>query len=918
MARRAWLLLLLATIPAAAATLSPARVSLNGLPAEVSREAAGACLAAGASGPQALFDTAGGEVVVALHRGEQVTFSADLGGLSGTAALRQLIDGKSGRATLRAGDAGCTRGLPAAELPASAVAGAVSLTLSAPEGHTVLRVAPLSVDGQSLPWRAAASRAALVQPMPEPRPAITEALVEIDWRRQDGVGTPAQPRTWAQAAALTIARGTELARELGRDTKPWQALASRADDYRPDDPRWPLLWREAHRLRRDLALTRLAGVGPLAFVKQSPGGMFSHQLTQYYGSCAIPGGGLFTLDRAGAGWSVRRLAGGLPLGSFQHLDVSYDGRSLLFSYCPTDTIPRDREERLDRNFSLYRVDADGSGLRRLTSGEHDDFAPRWLPNGQIVFVSTRRGGYHRCGRGPCAVYTLSLLPAEGAEPRVISFHETHEWDPAVLNDGRLAYTRWDYVDRSAVQYQQLWTARPDGSGVSILYGNHTLNPTGVWEARAIPGSQRIMATAAAHHAMTAGSIVLVDPNRGIDGLDPVTRLTPDVPFPESETRVLNGQGGAWGPNFVPAELPADALRWPGSSYRSPWPLSERAFIAAYSYDPLIGEPMPNPPNQFGLYLVDAAGNKELLYRDLNLSSLWPMPLAPRPKPPALPSATDPQLAAAREGSFLMQNVRQAWPQLPTATISRLRIVQVLPKTTPHANDPTVGLANASPGKQVLGTVPVEADGSAYFRAPAGIPLAFQALDEQGRAVQTMRSLTYLQPGETATCIGCHERRTTAPGTTTALAGRRAPSIIAPAPDGSKPLNYARLVQPVLDRQCVSCHTGAEAGGKVRLTAEPEGAYTVSYLALAPRVPFSSWGGPQGNFEPVSPPDSFGARASGIITKLLGDHHGVKLTADDRERLFTWADANALFYGTFNRADQERQRRGELIAGPGLE
>ncbi len=918
MQRAVWLVALILTSVGAAPTLSPANVSLNSLPAAISGQAAGACLAAGPSGPQALFATLSGEVVVELRRGETVTLTADLGGLTAAASLRQTISAGAGRATLRSGGEVSAASAPLSQPLSVRGRGAVTVTLAAPEADAVLRLAPLEVDGQPLPWRVTPTRPTIAQPMPKPRPAIAQALVEIDWRLQDGVGTPLEPRSWADATRRTLDRGLQLAAEQRADAAVWRAMLDGCRDYANDDPRWQPLWQRAHGLKRELALRRIAGLGPLAFVKQAPGGMFSHQLTQYYGSSANPGGGVFALDSA-TGWAPRALADGLPMGSYQHLDVSYDGRSVLFAYCPVDTIPRDREERQDRHFSLYRVDADGHGLRRLTSGEYDDFAPRWLPNGQIVFVSTRRGGFHRCGRGPCQVYTLALLPAEGAEPRVISFHETHEWDPAVLNDGRLAYTRWDYVDRSAVQYQQLWTVRPDGSGVSILYGNHTLNPTGVWEARAVPGSGRLMATAAAHHAMTAGSIVLVDPNRGVDGFEPLTRLTPDVPFPESETRVLNGQGGAWGPNFPPAEpLAADARRWPGSSYRSAWPLSERVFLAAYGYEPLIGEPMANPPNQFGLYLVDAAGNRELLYRDLNLSSLWPMPLAPRAKPPTLPVQTDTKLAEAGEGAFLMQNVHQAWPMLPESGIRALRIVQVLPKTTPHANDPTVGLANASPGKQVLGTVPVEADGSAYFRAPARIPLLFQALDAEGRAVQTMRSLTYLQPGETATCIGCHERRTSAPGITTSLASRRAPSAIAPGPDGSRPLSFARLVQPVLDRQCVSCHTGAEPAGKVRLTAEPEGAYSVSYLALAPRVPFSAWGGPNGNFEPVSPPDSFGARGSAFLKALLTDHHGVKLTADDRERLITWADANALFYGTFNRADQERQRRGELIAGPDLE
>jgi mono/diheme cytochrome c family protein len=246
-------------------------------------------------------------------------------------------------------------------------------------------------------------------------------------------------------------------------------------------------------------------------------------------------------------------------------------------------------------------------------------------------------------------------------------------------------------------------------------------------------------------------------------------------------------------------------------------------------------------------------------------------------------------------------------------------VQVLPKTTPHANEPQVGLANASPGKQVLGTVPVEADGSAYFRAPAGIPIAFQALDAQGRAIQIMRSITYLQPGEQVSCVGCHEPRasTPVPGRD-ALALAREPSTITPGPDGSKPLSYPLLVQPVLDQRCVACHRAGKAEGEVILTGEPQGHFTVSYNALVSRVPYPAWANPDGNCEPMTRPDHFGARGSKLMMDLLKGHAKVVLTADEIERLVTWMDANALFYGTFDPPDQERQRRGERIAGPKLE
>ena len=854
---------------------------------------------------------------------------------TGSAEVELSLAGKKTAATLHNGERATLTTEPVE------VQGDAQIVLTTRGGgeETAVRWSNLRyvLDGQELPVALVCAPANETIPppvLPAMRPSIEQELIEWDWRMQDGIGTERESRSWLQAIAKTLDRGDQLLAHLPSSAKQegraggldlaaqWLALRSQFDQLSSNDKateaEWEKLWLGTHAFRRRMALSNpLADVGPLAFVKSVPSAM-SHQLTQYAGRRARPGGGVFVLDRPGQSLQATRLDHGLPVGSPLHLDVSWDGKRILFAHCETDPNATEWTANPDQFYHLYEMSADGSNLRQLTDGRFDDFAPRYLPNGKILFISTRRGGFHRCGRGPCPVYTMAVAESDGSNIRVISFHETHEWDPAVLNDGRIIYTRWDYVDRHAVHYQQLWSVRPDGSDVRIFYGNNTLNPVGVWEARPIPGSNRVMATAAAHHAMTAGSIILLDVTQGIDGLDPITRLTPDALFPESEARVerwFNATGVTETP-----EVPEEQLRWPNHCYRTPYPLSEDFFLAAYSFDPLIGEPFANRPNLFGIYLVDRFGNKELLYRDLAIGSQWPMPLQPRRIAPALPSMLVDNPSG--EGTFLLRDVNTSWPQLSDSrdVVKALRIVQVLPKTTPHANTPRVGLANASPGKQVLGTVPVESDGSAFFHAPAGIPLMFQALDERGMAIQTMRSLTYLQPGEQTSCVGCHEHRTTAPALNEfSLAALREPSSIRPGPDGSKPFSYPILVQPVLDRHCVSCHGGEKAEGNVDLTGTPEGQFSRSYNALVRLVPFSQWQGtPQANFEPLTHPDQFGARASSLIPLLLKGHEDVQLSAEEYERLITWMDSNALFYGTFDPDDQARQLRGERISGPALE
>ncbi len=767
---------------------------------------------------------------------------------------------------------------------------------------------------------------------PDPLPVIAETLVEWDWRMRDGIGTPREPRTYAQAAERLLSRmAAASADPAALDTLLATKPAAHADEVAQES-----FWLAAHRLCRALLLADPSFTNvPLLFFKHAPS-IMSHQLTQLYGYCARPGGGLFLLSSPGVSMRTQNITpASLPAGSFMTPELSLDAQRLLFAYCPVQTAPEawsfdDRTKAL--RYHIYALNLANGAVRPLTRGDTDNFFPLCLPSGDILFSSTRRGGYHRCGRGPCPVYTLARMGPDGDNPHSISFHETHEWDPCLLNDGRVIYTRWDYVDRNAVLYQQLWSARPDGGNVRIYFGNNTWNPAGTWEARAVPGSHRVMATAAPHHGMSAGSVVLVDVTKGVDGKEPLTRLTPDVRFPESESPLARGPdparpydfdtptGSYWNSPLREAWMvkapTEEERRWPGHCYKSPWPLTETRFLASYSFDQLVGEPGPNIPNMFGLYLCDAFGNRELLYRDPDISCLWARPLAPRRPPPEVASAIDPVRRANGTGTFFLSNVMESWPALPTnRPVTQVRVFQVLLKTTPHIDNPKVAPGLGAPGRQVLGTVPVESDGSAYFEAPARTPLLFQALDAQGRALQTMRSLVYLQPGERETCIGCHEHRMKKePPRAQALATRRPPSVLAPGPDGSKPFSYPRLVQPILDKHCVACHDGTAPKRPV-LTGAPEGWASKSFNALIRHVAYSGWGNPRNNYEPLTEPLRFGALGSPLARMLETGHNHVALSPDEWARLNLWMDANGAFYGTFDANEQKKQLAGEAIAGP---
>jgi hypothetical protein len=252
-------------------------------------------------------------------------------------------------------------------------------------------------------------------------------------------------------------------------------------------------------------------------------------------------------------------------------------------------------------------------------------------------------------------------------------------------------------------------------------------------------------------------------------------------------------------------------------------------------------------------------------------------------------------------------------------VRRLRIFQVLPKTTTHVfNKPQIGYARGESARMLLGTVPVEADGSAYFRAPAGKPLYFQAVDAAGRAVHSMRSVTYLQPGERRSCVGCHEPPGTTPTNSQPLALKRPPSTIAPGPDGTHPWSYPRLVQPVLDRHCVRCHDGSEGPEKspLVLTGDPAGTFTRSYESLKPHVRWHEWGGASIS-QIVTRPGHIGADESPLTETLVDATHArrVNLADEDRRRIYIWLDGNAAFYGTYEEEAQYAQRSGEAVRPP---
>ncbi len=780
---------------------------------------------------------------------------------------------------------------------------------------------------------------------------LFRASVEADWAGQERrLGRTAGSEEAVRAA---LARGERLlaklaempkASDIRHEAEELKRLRQSAQAHPSLDETGRLaIYRDIRWAIRDAAFKNpLVSGKPLAFLQRRRfiSQMLHEYLGYFYDYGDIAGGGVYVLEEPGRSLKHRDLIRGrLPRGNYTTLALSYDAKMVYFGFCERAAEKPDYYSPGRRAFHLYAVDADGRNLRQLTSGPDDDFDPCPLPDGGLAFMSTRRGGFGRCHNPwePLPTYTLHRLEPSGGV-RILSFHETNQWHPSVLDDGRIVYVRWDYVDRSAANYHGLWVSNPDGTNPHILFGNYTERINACYQPRSIPGSRRVAFVAGAHHAAVGGSLVLVDPARtqldprtGLDRFEAVESLTPEVCFPE-------------------------APGWPKSYFHSPWPLSEDFYLVSFSFDPLPGMgPGVREDTQTGLYYFDRFGNLELLFREKGISAMYPVPLVPRPRPPAVPSTLDPTERDEEEGELYVADVRRSLMPLPEGRpIVGLRVWQVLPKTETHvANQPRLGYANAESARMLLGTVPVDRDGSAYFRVPAKRPLYFQAVDSGGRAVQTMRSVTYVQPGERRGCVGCHEPPQTAPPRRPPLALRRPPSAIEPGPDGTRPFSFVRLVQPVLDRHCVGCHDGdGQAKGKPALTGKPQGEFSLSYENLKPFVRWYEWGGKSiaqavtvpghgggdespllGILEDANHKEALGA---GLLTPpshrpqvssfASGDlrsapvrgretlaQHG--MPAEDRLRLTIWLDGNASFYGAYSAPERLAQRRGEDVPPP---
>ena len=629
---------------------------------------------------------------------------------------------------------------------------------------------------------------------------------------------------------------------------------------------------ELESLRREaLVANPLVSGQPLLYVARHQHAAVYHAIDTLYevGEATEgryrPGGALKALDLATG--QARTLVEA-PQGVVRSPCVHFDGAKILFA------MRRHKKE----NLHLFEVSADGTGLRQLTfAPDVSDFDPIYLPGGDIVFSSTREPKYNMCSQDIGA--NLFRMDRDGANIHQITKSTLFENHSALLPDGRVLYKRWEYVDRNFGDAHSFWTVHPDGTNQAVVYGNNTADPAAVYYGQPIPATRRLLCILSTHHHNMWGPLAILDPRLATDGKAAILRT-----WPAAVRDQLSDSG----------RFNCDKLNGVRPKYETPWPLSAKHFLCSR---------MTGKGSEMGLYLVDVFGNQVLLHAQPP-SCFSPLPLAPRPRPPRLPPRRD---FLDADGCLYVQNVYVGTHMRGVArgSVKALRIVES-PEKRGWTPAKWFGQGFMAPGmnwhdftaKRILGTVPVEPDGSAHFAVPSDTFIFFQLLDADGMMVQSMRSGTVLQSGERTGCVGCHDSRLASPLAEgpVPIAVRRPPSRIAPWHGARRMFSYRAEVQPVFDRHCVRCHDFGGKGAKKLILAGDRSLYfNASYTELWRKRYVKAVGaGPA----PIQPAGSWGARASKLVQVLRKGHNDVRLDLESFDRIVTWIDINAPYYPSY--------------------
>ncbi len=553
-------------------------------------------------------------------------------------------------------------------------------------------------------------------------------------------------------------------------------------------------------------------------------------------------------------------------GVIRDPEISYDGKKIVFSM----------RESIEGNYHIYEINIDGTGLKQLTAAKGvSDIDPQYLPDGRIVFSSTREPKYCMCNVH--IMCNLFRMEADGANITQLGKSSLFEGHSTIMPDGRILYDRWEYVDRNFGDAQGLWTMNPDGTNQAVYYGNNTNSPGGIIDARPVPFTGKVIAILGSCHDRPWGALAIIDREKGLDGESPV-----EITWPASAKKLI-GKG-----NY-------DTFKQVSPLYEDPYPLDDTYFLCSRTLG--LGE-------QMGLFLIDTFGNEQLIYTEAP-GCFDPVPLKPREKEYVIREKRD---YKSGTGTFYVLNVYRGthMERVEPGTVKYLRVIESVEKrswTYPAWNGQGVHRPamnwHSFECKRILGTVPVQEDGSACFEVSSDKYVYFQLLDENKMMIQSMRSGTMVHSGEILGCIGCHEDRRMAPPSSVrqvASALQYPPQKLNGWYGSPRAFSFAKEVQPVLDNHCVKCHDfGTKAGRELILAGDRNPYFNAAYIDMHLKKVIKPIGAGPAEIQQAY---SWGAHQSKLIQMARNGHSGVKLSAEEMERLVTWVDINAVYYPGF--------------------
>ncbi|MCF7973800.1 MAG: SUMF1/EgtB/PvdO family nonheme iron enzyme [Phycisphaerae bacterium] len=582
----------------------------------------------------------------------------------------------------------------------------------------------------------------------------------------------------------------------------------------------------------------------------------------------------------------------------KHLDLDYSGEHVMFSGVGRNG-----------NWAILEVDMDGGHLTELTPDDQDGvqwFDGCYLPEKDTILSCSTAGMQGLpCENGGRPMVNLYRVATDSKQVRQLTFEQDSDWHPRVLPNGRVLYLRWEYTDTPHYYSRYLFHMNPDGTGQQEYWGSGSYFPTAFVWARPVPNhSSMVVGIVSGHHAKSeTGRLMLIDPALGRKyplRIKPTSKI-----WGEENTEI----------NIHPAALPAEETgcvqELPGwgrhvvgnvydnqgggqtYTFGTPYPLSDKYFLVSLQK----GE-------KWVLALADVFDNITVVYEDPQYSIFEPMMLEARPRPPVLADRVVPE---AKSSVVFCTDIYNGpgMKGIPRGTVKKLRVFTYHYGYIRSGGHESCGLESSWDIKRILGTVPVEEDGSFSFEAPANMPLSIQPIDAQGAALALMRSWMVGMPGEVVSCNGCHENQSQVTSVKMTVAGRREPRQIAPWYGPARPFAYTTEVQPVLDRFCLDCHNEQDRKGGLSFETGNAGDWRKdkSYLNL---VAYTRHPGPESDLDLYHPME-WHASTSPLIQMFKKGHHGVSLDQEAWDRLYTWIDLNAPHRGMWNNPDFEKRR-----------